>query len=165
VICFDFLLFIFYLLKVFALWLPWGLHKTFYNRLFQNGNNSSLLVTLYFTLPPTYILCALCHNLHLCTSLKILSIFWLYFLVVLWVELRALCILGKCSTTSAIPFEFVLVIWNRISLHAQLAWTVIFLFVLPHVAGDDSHTPLCPPTGWEFLDLNCYLPNLSFPSS
>jgi hypothetical protein len=53
------------------------------------------------------------------------------------VQLRALCLLGRCSTTSAVPpAPLALVIFEIGSCFMSWpVWTIIFLFVLPHVAG------------------------------
>jgi hypothetical protein len=64
----------------------------------------------------------------------------------LGVELRALFFLGKHSTICAkLPSLFAQIIFDEESHFVpRLAWTIIFLFVFPSVAGGVRHASLCP---------------------
>jgi hypothetical protein len=59
------------------------------------------------------------------------------FFAVLGFELRASHLFGRRSTTRAVPLALsILVVWGiRFHFMPRCAWTVIFLFVLPQVAG------------------------------
>jgi hypothetical protein len=63
-------------------------------------------------------------------------VFSFFFLVLLGIELRALCFLCSRSAWATSPALFALVIFEIGScLMRGLTWSVILLFVLPHVAG------------------------------
>jgi hypothetical protein len=64
-------------------------------------------------------------------------------LLVLGIELRTLHLLGRhCTTSGTLPALFVLVIFEIGSQFMPwFAWTMIFLFVCPQVAGKDNAPP------------------------
>jgi hypothetical protein len=67
-------------------------------------------------------------------------------LATLGFELRALCLLGRCSTVRATPTSlFALVILEIVFCFLpRLAWTSIFLSYASHCSWDDKHVPPGP---------------------
>jgi hypothetical protein len=76
----------------------------------------------------------------------------LFCLAILGVKLRALKLLGRCSMTWVkLPTLFVLVTGFEIGSYfmTKSAWTIILLFVLSHVDGNDRHLPPDPAISWD----------------
>jgi hypothetical protein len=70
---------------------------------------------------------------------------YLYFLLVLELELRALDLLGRhstCFSHVASPF-YCGYFWDKVFLFARTAWAVILLLYVSYHSWDDRHMPPC----------------------
>jgi hypothetical protein len=87
------------------------------------------------------------------TGLYLLFIF--SFLAVLEFELRALHLVGRCSTTPTVLFALVIFLKQDLTLHWGLPGLQSSYLCFPH-SRDDRHTPPCPDIG-----LANFLPRLT----